>query len=281
MIVRVMLSDGAIDQMEHGKSQRMKRPEPHILPAGFIHKCIIKDNQDFTDFNYENYLREFLNASAWFMKRTGGEAFRKPASESHGEYDAYTGRYSIDFKRILGESATKAVKFTSPQIIRSPDGTVYTIRPAYGRHYDTVRMDVLLRDYTLEELEALGRQQRPGIRNQPNRDVWAYLHLLGRQKNLLLYYPVVFFRQSGDSAGEIQTIVDTLYEDFSSSLNYRMLAAARYETYLSVFYENRLLILQSSAGGLDCVDQIPVKKSPTFCEILDCYDQLDYFDRRA
>lgn len=259
----------------------MKRPKPHILPAGFIHKCIIKDNQDFTDFNYENYLREFLNASAWFMKRTGGEAFQKPVSEAHGEYDAYTGTYSIDFKRILGESATKAVKFTSPQIIRSPDGTVYTIRPAYGRHYDTVRMDVLLRNYTLEELEHLGRQQRPGIQNQPNRDVWAYLHLLGRQKNLLLYYPVVFFRQSQDSAGEIQAIVDALYADFSSSLNYRMLAAARYETYLSVFYENQLLILQSSTEGLDCVDQVPVNMSPIFCEILDCYDQLDYFDRRA
>ena len=44
-----------------------------ILPEGFYLDDLLIDNQVMMDFNYENYLRELINLSSWFMKKTGGE----------------------------------------------------------------------------------------------------------------------------------------------------------------------------------------------------------------
>ena len=76
-------------------------------------------------YDPEDYLREMLNESSFFMDKTGGEKFHKPPEEAHGENDAVTENYEIDFKIVFSNSLQYARQNTSEQIMVNSSETEY------------------------------------------------------------------------------------------------------------------------------------------------------------
>lgn len=104
-----------------------------LLPPGMFVKDLIIDELDKPLYNYEDWLRELLNASEAFMRKTSGEELKKPADESHGEADAISSNYSIDFKLVAGQSMPRALREMSLQKIVARGLTLtHTSRGHYG-----------------------------------------------------------------------------------------------------------------------------------------------------
>ena len=245
-----------------------------VLPAGFILDNILRDSQKIEDYNYENYLRELLNESEWFLRKSSGEPYKKPLSETHGEDDAYTEEYSIDFKRILGESATRALHMRSERILRTESGTIYEFGGASQFPDNAREIRQTIRGYDREELLRLYNVPREKASSQMEGDVIAYLRLLGREKNLLLYDPVVFELDEHCPEEEaVERITQSLQVDFKDSLDFRREKADRYETYVAFFFEKDLMVLQYTEKGFVLVDRIPARLSPTFCSIASFYGE--------
>ena len=250
-----------------------------ILPEGFYLDDLLIDNQVMMDFNYENYLRELINLSSWFMKKTGGEKFRKPESESHGENDAITEEYGIDFKRILGESALRSRHFAGTQMVRCTDGVVYEFKGKTRKPETLVKVHEALRHLDLAELKKIGARSRASADTELEKDIIAYLHVVSREKNLLLYYPAVFDVPDPGNMEDpeiVQTLADSVYQDYISSLTYRREIAPDYETYICLIYAGDLLILQYAVDHLFIVDRIPAMDSPTFHRIAGYYTDPEY-----
>ena len=243
-----------------------------VLPAGFILDNILRDSRKIEDYNYENYLREYLNVSEWFLRKSSGEKYKKPASETHGEDDAYTEEYSIDFKRILGESATRTLQKRSERMLKTASGTIYELGGAFQQPENAREIRQALREYGPEDLARLSMVPREMAASQIEQDIIAYLHLLGREKNLFLYDPVVFYLDRACSQDEaVERITAALQKDFQDSLEFRRNKARAYETYVSFFFEKDLMVLQYTEKGFVLADRIPAKLSPTFCSIASFY----------
>lgn len=69
----------------------------------------------FQEYTYEDYLRDYLNASPWFRERHP-LGFVKPASESKGECDAISDTYGIDFKSLESSTLLQAKSILDHQI---------------------------------------------------------------------------------------------------------------------------------------------------------------------
>ena len=83
-----------------------------LLPAPYIIKNFVGGEDNC---NYEIYLLELLNSSAWFSAHYLG-GFTKPNSESHGECDAINQIYQIDFKLLASKTALQARSVLSDQV---------------------------------------------------------------------------------------------------------------------------------------------------------------------
>ena len=53
-------------------------------------------------YSYEDYLRDFVNCSSYFLKKSNGKLYKKPKSESHGEYDCASDEYIHIFLLYTG-----------------------------------------------------------------------------------------------------------------------------------------------------------------------------------
>ena len=244
-----------------------------VLPAGFILDNILRDSRRIEDYNYENYLREYLNVSEWFLRKSGGEKYKKPVSETHGEDDAYTEDYSIDFKRILGESATREIQMKSERVLKTKSGTIYEFGGTAQFPPNSWEVRRSLREYEPKDLDALSQVPREAAASRKEGDIIAYLRVLSREKNLLLYDPVVFYLKGMHRAEEaVELITANLQEDFRDSLEFRRKKAEAYETYVSFFFERELMILQYTEKGFVLVDRIPAGASPTFVSIASFYE---------
>lgn len=244
-----------------------------VLPAGFILDNILRDSRKVEDYNYENYLREYLNVSEWFLMKSSGEKYKKPVSETHGEDDAYTEEYSIDFKRILGESATKDLQMKSERRLKTKSGVIYELGGMSQQPDNAREIRQALREYGPEDLDLLSNTLREEASSRMEQDIIAYLHVVGREKNLMLYDPVVFYLEGACREAEaVDRITEALQMDFQDSLDFRRRKAQSYDTYVSFFFEKDLMILQYTEKGFVLADRIPAKLSPTFCSIASFYE---------
>lgn len=81
-----------------------------MLPTGFIVKDVIGDYEHNSLFNYEDWLRELINESSAFMAKTGGARLEAPDQEAHGEADAISASYCLDFKLAAGQCMMRALR---------------------------------------------------------------------------------------------------------------------------------------------------------------------------
>lgn len=240
----------------------------NILPEGFIKDGFITTNGSPTEYSYEDYLRELINQSIWFMKKTNGEKFSKPNKESNSENDAETKLYSIDFKLILGQSIQNINSKISKRIDRNCDGSrvIYKVARAPG-NYSAYWLHRILRGLSKVDLIQIWNNN---LNTSEEQDVLAFLKSIHKDKNLFLFYPVVF-EYDNEQYCSISEINEAMQNDFGNALDLRMDWYPKKETYIAFIYNSSLQISQYKEGKLCGVDCISLAKSPTFKWLCNIY----------
>lgn len=113
-----------------------------LLPPHLLIKGLIKGKKE----NYEIYLKEFLNNSLYFYKKTNGVEFLNSSSEAHGECDCYSGSYGIDFKLMVSETLLYAKANLSSQKFVD-NGCIITSQSRKEGTMSASRLHVLLRNF--------------------------------------------------------------------------------------------------------------------------------------
>lgn len=245
------------------------------LPTGLITKGVITDSENRTICFYEDWLRELLNSSKSFMSKTGGEEFSAPVGESHGEADAITSRYEIDFKIVLGQSWLHALREKSRQILDLGTGVACK---ATGRRQDPmqfVKLHKRLRGLGRERLLTLWHADMSGLGDIAERDVASFLKTLDKDKNLLLLLPSLLYTDNG---AEVDPSVASaaVYSDYKESVILRTAFHPSRETYLAYFLAHNLVIIEASGIGWNQFDIIPTSSSKTFVRSCSYYFPLGY-----
>ncbi len=83
-----------------------------LLPIMMISKKEVNN----VKVNYEDYLIELLNSSLYFKKLTNSENFKAILEQSHGECDAKTSNYQIDFKLLVPTEFMKYKNKSLPNV---------------------------------------------------------------------------------------------------------------------------------------------------------------------
>ena len=239
----------------------------NILPVAFIKDKYITDGKKPLDYSYEDYLIEFLNCSEFFMGKTKGEIFQKARDQSHGEADAITQEYDIDFKLILGTSMQYAKNLAEEQIHVLGEGVVgYSISKEPGRH-EAIWLHRALRQFSKEALEDLLTENPTDM---TEKDVKSFLKSIDKDKNLFLLYPILF-EYTGEEPFEVSDICNAIYDDYNEALKLQRNKYADKETYIAFFYADRIIIAVLKQSSLNMIESIRVDNSQTFIWLMSFY----------
>ena len=239
----------------------------HILPVGFIKDGFITKNQKPLDYSYEDYILELINCSSFFMSKTNKSKFVHPTDESRGQYDAVSDSFSLDFKLILGKSMQYAKNLTSAQIDTNGGGVTY-FKVAKGKgEYKGIWLHRVLRDLAPSDLKRIASGKTNG---DLENDVLAYLNSIDKEKNLLLFYPVLF-EYRGTDVCIPQSIADIMYEDYCESLRWRLSLHPNFETYISFIFDKAFHIALFNEHKLELKDSVSLSNSPSFIWLKDFY----------
>ena len=197
---------------------------------------------------YEDYLIDVLNASLFFgQKKSFLEKYRKPASESHGECDAISSTYSIDFKLVVNESVMKARTENRPSVDYShlSEGLIFTRTNSKNIH---IPQDTLLEDIFQLKWDDI---QNETFQNNSIRNI---LKNLKKPKNLLLYIPYEYTEHNENIIFLLCQILTTIFMEL---MKYREQTQSEYETYLCLHVNSHFMIFQWMQNSFVFVDKIP------------------------
>lgn len=240
-----------------------------LLPAALICKGFING---MPDCDYEIYLREMVNASAYFMEKSNGEGYTAPIEEAHGEWDCISDGYSLDFKLIASETALRARNLFSSGIYKMAEGvTAYCtpkIEPNNPKYkpIQATRIFAALRSVDTDALKELrnynGKQQ--GIET----DIKALLETLETQKHILMFFPYEFFTETDNSLTTvISDVINAISQDFISAFQYRKEVASGFDTYFVFIYGRRFILTEVTENGLSFIDTVDEASCPTYMKI--------------
>lgn len=235
-----------------------------LLPAS----CIIKNSIGGEEkCNYEIYLRELLNESAWFhIQYPGG--FIKPISESNGECDAINQNYQIDFKLLAAKTALQARSVLSPQIYKDENGIIfYCESKKLGGTIQATRLFAAFRGKLITDLYSIRENgvKAYGVEN----DILTTLKMLETKKNLFLFFPYKFTFDKYHSYDEaMKSISEALTEDFHIVFEYRdSKVHNQYDTFMTCIYDDSFLILFVKDQTVQLIDTVKISKIPTFLQL--------------
>lgn len=238
-----------------------------LLPAAFICKNFIVGMQEC---NYEEYLREVVNSSKYFMQKSKGTTYSAPMNESHGECDCISENYSIDFKLIVSKTAMQGRNLFSSRIIELLHGVtgygtpkVKTDNPVY-KPIQSVRIHAALRHKGVEELKKI-RKKSSNISKVEN-EIISLLNILETKKNILLFFP---YDLSIEGKGDIEDVVFLVDKDFKNALNYRSEVVHDYETHFVFISDGNFILSTWDGNRLNYIESIKEENSPIYMKIKD------------
>lgn len=238
-----------------------------ILHAVFINKNFIENEENC---NYEKYLLELINQSAYFRKKSNFEIYKPPESEANGECDCNSSVYKFDFKLLESTTRFQASRELTGQIERLSDGVV---SHCVSRKQNTeMRVTILhaairncsykqLREYLLNEYEY----------GSIEKDIKTYVNLLNTKKNLFFLFPYRFsFKSKYNFEFAVENINIALERDFEQSIIFREKSCCGYDTFLAYIYEDNLIISKFGQDNkLQLVDVVDLFKSDTYRKLHD------------
>lgn len=238
-----------------------------ILDAPFIIRDYVNDEPKC---NYERYLTELLNHSAFFMKKSEETVFEWVEHQEHGECDAVSENYSIDYKLFVTKSRLHGLKVTSNRITKYKDGVIGfgTGRRPAGEPFKCFRTIAALKPCSIEDLNR--------IANDPDGDVEKEISIILKslriKKNLLLFYPYTLsFSEPRTFEAGCFSILEAFNDDLSNIGDYRKKEAPGFDTYLCTIYDEKLLIFELSAETWELVDFVELKQSKIYMDLYYAY----------
>lgn len=238
-----------------------------LLPAHLIVNGFVKGEPDC---NYELYLTEIVNSSEYFVSKYGTFTYNS-SSQSHGECDAFTENYNLDYKLIAGKSVLQARSELSAGIVKTCEGGVlFTGSKSKIGEQKYSRIFAGFRYTTLSDLEIIRCNPHP--KNFIESDMKGILEILETDKNLLLFFPFVFsFSEAYDETSSIEKIVYALNHDFSSAFDYRKKVITNKDTYFVCLFNDSFLFMELKNTKLHFIECVPTKSSRVYTKLQD-YD---------
>ena len=245
-----------------------------LLSAPFLFNCYAAGDKAC---DYEKYLIEMLNSSSWVSDHFSTR-FLPSSSQAHGECDAYSGKYGLDFKLIASKTALQAKRIHSFQIEKMDDGAYAYCSPRDNRSMQITRFPQAIRGRSIDELLAI--RERATKKQGVDNDIAEYLGTLQTDKHLLLFFPYRFqYDEPSKVYDDIISIVHLCSEDFSASLNYRANILPNRDTFFVFLYDYHFALCKWDKGTLVLIEAIPVEKSETFMHVALTYCSTEWGEK--
>lgn len=234
------------------------------LPAELIIKKFVINEQDC---NCEKYILEFINKSAFFLRKSMGQLYSPPLSEAHSEHDYNSDTYKVDLK-LIGSQTLMAAKsnlsWGKELIVQGVWLTTYPKERNETR--ETTRIHAALRGLDVAQLAQIRAKTSPT--EQYEKDICQFLKKLETKKNLLLFFPYQF-RFDNDHAFEegVTRIQEALNGDFHSAMEYRNSVRAEFDTYFAFLYDEYIVFMEEKDNLLFYVDSVKLNESPIYMKL--------------
>lgn len=246
----------------------IKLLEPHMINARYIHGA-----EEIC--NYELYLVELINHCQTFRSRFR-EPFMLQREQSHGEADAVSGDYSLDFKLAVSSTAMQANSIHRSQIWKCSDGwTVYGgAKNEKGRLLVTKIYSALLSSSRNNLLSVVEKPDKSLV----EKDIAKFLEKVSIPKNILFFFPYRLWHKGESVSIEegIQDVVLALSSAFLTSMQYRAEKVSEYETFFSTFYEEKFVLLHVCEDKFDLLDIVDLSLSPTYKSLKQYSDPFEH-----
>ncbi len=261
-----------------------KNLKSKLLPTALVFKKYVNGEPKC---NYEMYLREMLNLSKYFRSLSDGKEYEEPTDEDHGECDAITSRYEIDFKLVESSSYLEAKRQYSTGIQVICEGVIASTVPARNGSTYVTNLHCALRDInSYEQIEDILRGEYAYIKMnkrtvkdkdmQLNADLKDFYNNLVIDKNLLLYIPEIFYFEDEcyQESDAIEIVRQALKMDFAFSCQYRSCLRLEKDAFICCIYSDAFLIFKFMDNDFLLVDKIPVGKSSIYMDLYRRYGAL-------
>lgn len=177
----------------------------------------------FPNVTYEDFLIDVINFSQYFSsKHSFMEHFVLTTEQSHGEDDAYTSTYQIDFKLLVGSNVMRARNRNMPEVdySHSSEGFVFT---KTKENEEEEPDETILLDIAYLKLDDL--------RNEVyvNDTIKSVVKNIKKPKNIFMYYPYEFVL---DNIMEYKMVISEVLGAFETLLTYRDELSLEKDTFL-------------------------------------------------
>lgn len=234
-----------------------------LLPAWLIIKNFVDGDPNC---NYEKYLVEFLNNSAWFRNKVKDELFVWREKQDHGECDTFAGGYELDIKLLVSTTYCQARRELSAGIAVLPQGGIITFSPRRAESMCATRIYAVLRK--LSAVALLNYENGHFEYGTVEHDVRNVVSKFTVPKNILFFFPYDFSSdKSSDLEYMIRTIQSALEQDFLSLMKLRSDRYPDKETYLSCVCSDVMLFFQFVNSKLNYIDCVSTDKSKTYTNL--------------
>lgn len=261
-----------------------KNLKSKLLPTALVFKKYVNGE---SKCNYEMYLREMLNLSKYFRSLSDGKEYEEPIDEDHGECDAITSRYEIDFKLVESSSYLEAKRQYSTGIQVICEGVIASTVPARNGSTYVTNLHCALRNInSYEQIEDILRGKYTYIK-MDRRTVWDmerqlkadlkdFYNNLAIDKNLLLFIPEMFYFENEcyKDTDAVEIVKQAIKKDFAFSCQYRNCLRLGKDTFICCIYNDAFLIFKFEDNDFLLVDKVPVKKSGIYMDLYRKYGSL-------
>lgn len=243
-----------------------------MLEAPYVIRDFVNDEPEC---NYERYLTELINNSEYFMRKSKGKAFQWVENQDHGECDAISEIYSIDYKLLATRSSLQGLRETSGSITKYLDGA-YEFgvgRWPKGVKFTYLRTAAALRHYSGEDFLR--------IANNPSdfaeKEISTILKSLRVKKNLFLFYPYIMsFSEPHIFENGCKSIEEAFNNDFHEICLYRRREVPGFDTFLCTVYDQKLLAFEDDDGFWRLVDSVDLFESEIYEDLYYSYGNYGF-----
>ncbi|WP_148887042.1 hypothetical protein [Streptococcus sp. Marseille-P6264] len=238
----------------------------NIMPATVLLNNFV-DNESHS--NYEYFLMEYLNQSLFFQKKSEHHVYEHPLSESNSEPDATTPSYEIDFKLLASRSYLRGLRLASPSVSVPCKGvTAYGPPREPNKNFRVGEIHKIFRSLTLDDMLYLRENQN----NKPlcdEVDILDVLNTIETEKNLLLFFPYMFYTKREIKQDKLTFLVkEAIENDFIELATYRSRSVPKFETYIVTECNNYFILFTFNPTGFQYIEKIEVQRLPTYVKLL-------------
>lgn len=209
---------------------------------------LLNGKNAFPNVTYEDFLIDIINGSSFFRDKCSFmEHYILNEEQSHGEDDAYTSDYQLDFKLLISDDVMRARNHNMPEIdySRLDEGFVFTKtkEPVEEVPDETILLDIS--KCTMADL----KNER-----YPSNAVRSVVKNIKKPKNIFMYYPYEFTQVS---KAEYNWLVSVVCETtFHNLLSYRDELNLGKDTFLCIKVNEYFMIYEWVNGKMVYRDKV-------------------------